>query len=218
MLASGVLLLWISRYTSLDLLLSDWMYDAAQQDFPWRTSWFATVLMHVWMKYLLTGIGAAMLAVLAVAYACGWPDAAMRRRLAVVVACWVAIPLTVTLLKSSSMHHCPWDLQRYGGYAPYLRLFDRLPPGIKAGHCFPAGHASAGLWLAALAVFWLPGRPRMAALVFVIGLVPGLLLGWTQQMRGAHFLTHTLWSVWIASLIILVFARFLPGRQTGAPP
>jgi membrane-associated PAP2 superfamily phosphatase len=127
----------------------------------------------------------------------------------VVAASAITVPLAVSLLKSQSIHHCPWDLQRYGGFALYLRLFDKLPAGAVAGHCFPAGHASSGLWLAAFAVFWLPERPRMAAIVFALGLVPGLLMGWMQQMRGAHFLSHTLWSAWIATLVFVLTARFL---------
>jgi membrane-associated PAP2 superfamily phosphatase len=28
-------------------------------------------------------------------------------------------------------------------------------------------------------------------------------------MRGAHFMTHTLWSMWVAGLIIAILARLL---------
>lgn len=100
-------------------------------------------------------------------------------------------------------------MQRYGGTLPYLKIFDALPPGIRPGHCFPAGHASVALWLPSLAIWWLPGRRKTAATVFALGLLPGLLLGWVQQMRGAHFLSHTLWSVWIACLLIACIARAL---------
>ena len=31
----------------------------------------------------------------------------------------------------------------------------------------------------------------------------GAASGWLQQMRGAHFLTHTLWSMWISCAIVL---------------
>jgi membrane-associated PAP2 superfamily phosphatase len=41
----------------------------------------------------------------------------------------------------------------------------------------------------------------------MLGLGFGFLLGWVQQMRGAHFLFHTLWSMWISSLIILVMLQ-----------
>lgn len=64
------------------------------------------------------------------------------------------------------------------------------------------GHASSALWLLGLAVFWLPRRPRMAAAVGGAMLLFGLAVGWMQQLRGAHFLTHTLWSMWVAVFIV----------------
>ncbi|HWW69256.1 MAG TPA: hypothetical protein VN089_04910, partial [Duganella sp.] len=58
------------------------------------------------------------------------------------------------------------------------------------------------LWLLAVAVFWLPHKPRKAAAAGAAMLVFGFTVGWIQQLRGAHFLTHTLWSIWIAVLIV----------------
>ncbi|HZW13228.1 MAG TPA: phosphatase PAP2 family protein, partial [Noviherbaspirillum sp.] len=111
--------------------------------------------------------------------------------------------------KAGSIHHCPWSLSRYGGFAPYLRIFDNLPIGASAGHCFPAGHASSALWLPSIATFWLPEQPRKARVAFAATLLPGFALGLAQQARGAHFLTHTLWSVWIAVLVVVVLARLV---------
>jgi len=69
------------------------------------------------------------------------------------------------------------------------------------------------MWLAALAVLWLPHSPRKALLAYAGGASVGLLLGWVQQMRGQHFLTHTLWTAWLTSAVLVallaVFARHL---------
>lgn len=207
----AVIIGYISRYTHIDLRLADGMYSAVSHRFPWKDNWFASVFMHYWVKVFLIVLGMFLLGLLVANRfrSFRWLSKSDRKRLAVIVLSFFTIPAVISAMKSQSMHHCPWDLQRYGGYAPYLRLFDSLPEGIKAGHCFPAGHASSGLWLAAFTVFWLPRRPRMALLVFAIGLTPGLVLGWVQQMRGAHLLTHTLWSAWIASLIIVLLARLI---------
>lgn len=67
-----------------------------------------------------------------------------------------------------------------------------------------------GLVLAALVIFWL-GRCtdidlRLAA---TLALGFGFLVGWMQQMRGAHFLTHTLWSMWIACAIAFALTLLL---------
>ena len=73
---------------------------------------------------------------------------------------------------------------------------------MTPGHCFPAGHASSVLWMISFGAFWLPRHPRRAAAVAGALLVFGVGVGWVQQLRGAHFVTHTLWSVWLACAIV----------------
>ena len=63
--------------------------------------------------------------------------------------------------------------------------------------------------LSALAAFWLPHAPARARNVFLFALLAGFTLGWVQQMRGQHFLSHTLWTAWLSSaLIVALFALF----------
>ncbi len=208
---AAIFLFWLSLCTDVDIRLADWMFDFSKREFMWQHSWFAAVFMHESMRIALTAFGLALLALLAVdrtILPCFLANDT-RRGLHVVVASFVLVPLVISVLKSASSHACPWDLERYGGTAPYLRLFESLPVHAGAGHCFPAGHASSGLWLAAFAVFWLPRSTMRAAAGFALGLIPGAILGWVQQMRGAHFLTHTLWSMWYAGLVIAVLARLL---------
>jgi membrane-associated PAP2 superfamily phosphatase len=192
------------------------MYDFSKHEFTWKHNWFAAVFMHQSMKVALIAFGLALLALLVADYTIlsGFLANDTRRGLRVAVASFIMVPLVTSALKSTSIHACPWDLERYGGTSPYLRLFESLPEHVAAGHCFPAGHASSGLWLAAFAVFWLPRRPMLAAASFVLGLMPGAILGWVQQMRGAHFLSHTLWSMWWAGLVIVVLARLLYSSAT----
>ena len=129
-------------------------------------------------------------------------------RLRIVALSAVLVPLVTSLLKSRSIAHCPWDLARYGGAEPYVRIFEALPLGASAGHCLPAGHASSALWLVSVLVFWLPGAPRKAMLAAVFSLAAGFAVGWMQQLRGAHFLTHTLWSMWIACAIVFALVLY----------
>nr|WP_267875196.1 phosphatase PAP2 family protein [Massilia sp. Leaf139] len=120
----------------------------------------------------------------------------------------------MSLLKQASDAHCPWDLAHYGGTEPYVRLFEALPPGVLPSHCLPAGHASSALWLVSLVTLSLPGPAGRSSLIWGLALAPGLVLGWMQQMRGAHFLTHTLWSAWIACAIVLALVTLLQARDT----
>ncbi len=105
--------------------------------------------------------------------------------------------LSVTLIKGLSQTSCPWDLQAFGGPAPYVSHWNLWVSDGGGGHCFPAGHASTGFAFMA-AYFGLrqnntPGA--MKWLVLAIGV--GFVLGISQQMRGAHFMSHTLWTAWL---------------------
>ena len=100
--------------------------------------------------------------------------------------------------------HCPWDVIDFGGYSPYFDLLSAVPAGVRAGRCFPARSSprAPGCWRSrccgirsASCAAWLVG---IAALALRFG------LGWVQQMRGAHFLSHTLWSLWISWAVVLL--------------
>lgn len=83
------------------------------------------------------------------------------------------------------------------------RAFDPLPMIFPWRDAWLADDFTS-LWLIACAVFWLPHNPRTAAGVAAAGMAVGIAMGWMQQLRGAHFLTHTLWSVWVAVLVVSV--------------
>jgi membrane-associated PAP2 superfamily phosphatase len=211
LLGIAVLITVIGQYTDLDLILADLYFDQNKKVFPWNTTWFARDFMHGWVKNVLRWVGFAILALtfLDLLRPLEKLSALRRTQLRVLAIASLAEPFIVSFLKERSNMHCPWDVDRFGGSNPFLRLLDWIPDGWHAGHCFPAGHASTAMWLCALAVFWLPHSPRKAALAFVGGSGLGFVLGWVQQMRGQHFLTHTLWTTWIsAALLLLLIALF----------
>lgn len=190
-------------FTDVDLRLADAAYDFRLGQFPWRHAWLAEVFSHIVLKQALVGSGAVfILAALWDGFRPRPWAPVLRLQLRVVAACAVVIPAIIATLKQVSSSHCPWDLERYGGSAPYVRLLDAMPAAIAPGHCMPAGHASSALWLIAVAAFFLPARPKTAAAVFGVMLSFAIAVGWLQQMRGAHFLSHTLWSVWIACAVL----------------
>lgn len=213
LLAGAPLILWLGRATDIDLMLADAVYDTATATFPWRHAWLADTFSHVILKGVLTLAAASC--ILAAAVDAVRPHAGRtaleRLRLRVVAGSALLVPGVISILKQASVAHCPWDLARYGGSAPYLRLFDALPPGAAAGHCLPAGHASSALWLVSLCALWLPARPGRARQVGLAALLSGGMVGWMQQVRGAHFLTHTLWSLWLACAVVLVIVLVLQG-------
>jgi membrane-associated PAP2 superfamily phosphatase len=214
---------WLGQFTDIDLALADWLFDAGARSFAWRDAWLADTFNHQILKLLFTlaALGFIGLAGFDLVRPSARRSALDRLRLRVVALSAVLVPLAISLLKQVSVSHCPWDLARYGGQEPYLRLFDALPAGVMPGHCMPAGHASSALWLVALAVYWLPAPARHARMIAFMALSVGAASGWLQQMRGAHFLTHTLWSMWIGCAIVLgvivVLQRHAGSASRAAP-
>jgi membrane-associated PAP2 superfamily phosphatase len=214
-LGAGAMAIILLGMTDADMLLARAMAGNGPIPFPLRHHWFAETLAHGYLKNVMIALGAcAVLPALADLWRrqVGW-SARFRLRLRLLALAAVLVPLEVALLKQASSSHCPWDLIQFGGTETYVRLFEPAVTGAQAGHCMPAGHASAGLWLVALAVFWLPERPRRAAAVAVAALGVGLAMGVIQQLRGAHFLSHTLWSMWIACATVTVLWHLMYREQ-----
>lgn len=207
----GLLVLLTLRFDAIDIAVADYYFDAQRQLFPWKSSWFAKTLMHGYIKDVLQLAGVLLCAAVLTDWVKPWLNAPLLRlRLRFIALSAVLISGITTLLKQRSVLHCPWDIDRYGGAFQHLSFFDAIPAHYAAGHCFPAGHATTGLWLAACCVFWLPQQPKIAWRVFLAGLSVGIALGWVQQMRGAHFLSHTLMTVWIACCILLCLFMLAP--------
>ncbi|WP_179570759.1 MULTISPECIES: phosphatase PAP2 family protein [unclassified Xanthomonas] len=118
----------------------------------------------------------------------------------------------VSLLKSLTHMDCPWDLSRYGGRLPYIGLFEARPAGMPHAACFPAGHSSAGYAWVALYFVALALKPAWRWPALAVGLGAGLLFGFGQQLRGAHFLSHDLWTLSLSWCVALGLYRVLLWR------
>lgn len=209
----AVILLFGFESTSLDRQLSDVFFDPGLPGFPLRHDWFLETVVHRWARYLLVGF-ALMLAAMAVA---GFWLPSVRRQSRVL---WFLIlamglgPAAVGMLKQVTNKHCPYDLAVYGGEAPHVRLWERAPPGGRAGECFPGGHASGGFGLMAFYFIWYRRRPRRARAALAIGFTFGFALGWGRVMQGAHFLSHNLWAALVCwSVAVLLYRLLLHGRS-----
>lgn len=140
--------------------------------------------------------------------------APLRRPLLYLLAATALSTLLVAWTKSWSNMDCPWDLARYGGTRPYIGLFALRPTGMERGACFPAGHAGAGYAWLALYFFLLAVKPNLRWLGTGIGVGAGLLFGISQQLRGAHFLSHDMATAAIcwSSAMVLHAAFWRPAR------
>lgn len=204
LMMTSAVLVYTEHYSDIDLMLADYMFDPSARQFPWRHAWLTEKFGHGMLRKLF--IALSMIPILLCVFDTIRPISSwsswFRIRMRTVALSAVAVPLSVSTLKYFSDSHCPWNIDRYSGSAPYVRLLEALPEGVVPGHCFPAGHATSALWLISVATFWWPHRPRTAVAVGLAATATGFGVGWMQQMRGAHFLSHTLWSIWITCAII----------------
>lgn len=138
-----------------------------------------------------------------------------RDRAWMVTSIWLSLLLVVSI-KGMSQTSCPWELDVFGGAALHVSHWAWGVTDGGGGHCFPAGHASTGFAFLA-GGFWLrPVSPRHARHWFLAVMGTGLLLGLTQQLRGAHFLSHTLWTAWLCWAVGFLVHRWA-SRSPTAP-
>lgn len=194
-LAAGLLVLAAWEWSGWDLALSAWAGGAA--GFPLRE--------HVLLRDLLHDGGRALALVVLVLLVVDaiHPLVAgpTRRERWIGVALVLVAAIAVPALKRLSATSCPWDLAVFGGTLPYvphwrLGVIDGGP-----GHCFPSGHAVSAFAFLGVAFAWQRARPGLARAWQVGVVVFGVLFGAAQLLRGAHHLSHALWSAWLCGAI-----------------
>jgi len=208
----GLVLLWDA--SGLDLPLARLAGGAA--GFPWRDHWLLATVLHQGAR--LAAFAAAGWLLLGFWRPVGplkWLPSGARLQ-------WLASLLLTVLLvnwfKHTSHTSCPWDLVPFGGAVGYVPHWPWLMGDGGAGHCFPAGHASAGFGFIG-GYFALRGHSTRAARACLwLAAGAGLVLGATQQLRGAHFMSHTLWTAWLSwASAVAVQAWAAAGRRVVAP-
>lgn len=194
---TGFFLAWLSRDGAIDFAVSRFFFDPVAGAFPFKDAPLFASGGHTGLKWLVLSVW-----LFAAAAA-----ASMRQWRSPLVFFCLTVALTtlmVALLKMTSAHSCPWDLREFGGAVDWFPLFDWPAFPAGPGHCWPGGHAAGGFSLIA-GYFALRGNHRIAAriaLVAALGL--GALMSFAQIARGAHFLSHNLWSFWIAWFCSLI--------------
>lgn len=197
----------------LDLAAARWF--GGPEGFPLREHWALAGLMHQ------GGRIASWCLVLWLTLSIWWPMGVMKRidaqhRLQLTLSSLLAV-LLVSGLKSFSTTSCPWDLAEFGRTARYISHWAWLAgPDGGGGRCFPAGHASAGFAFLGGYFAFRQDAPGVARAWLLASLAAGLVLGIGQQVRGAHFMSHTLWSActcWAAAVAVEALAVHLRLRR-----
>jgi membrane-associated PAP2 superfamily phosphatase len=211
-LVLGAVLLLCWDNLGWDRDVSRWFGDAG--GFVWRDAWVTSSLLHQGGRVLAWCVVALLilhcwrpLQLISVAQS-------QRQRLFMLVAVLLCITF-VPALKHFSSTSCPWDLQEFGGAAAYVSHWDALLHGMRdagPGRCFPSGHAVAAFGFIPVYFALRRDAPQRARYVLWTIVLMGLVFGAAQLMRGAHYVSHTLWSAWLCWLLAVCLDRTLFSR------
>jgi membrane-associated PAP2 superfamily phosphatase len=191
--------------THADVWLSGHFFDFHTKLWPYKDHWLIQKLFHKGGRLFYF----ASLGLILGMYLWTFRQETLLRKhrleFAYLLLACIAGPLIILNLKNHTHIYCPWDLQIFSSTRPYIRWLDSVPNGQPVGHCFPAAHAGSGFAFVSLYFFFKQSCRRWRYLGLGIGLSLGMLFGITQQMRGAHFLSHDVMALlicWFAALLL----------------
>lgn len=203
----------ISEYSAFDLWLGSHFYDPATGSWPYKSLFITSSVLHTGGRNVV--VLCAIFNILAIiASFFNNALAPYRKHLVFMIVAAAVGPSIISYLKGATHIYIPWELIHFGGDKPYIRIFDPVPPGAEVGLGFPGGHSSAGFAyistyfaLAAMGIRHRYFKYRYYGIIIPVLL--GMLFSITQQIRGAHFLSHDLFSFaicWSAAFLLsLVF-------------
>ena len=192
-------------YTNLDEIVQDYLYNFNTHNWildrdmqPYK------FIFYDGIKKLLIAIGVLFLFAFFMK-----KFKEYKKGILIVVLSAIIIPVFIGFLKRETNMPCPKNVVRYGGVYPKTKVWEHYPKGFHKPRikCWPAGHASGGFAL--MSLFFLFKRKRNK----IIGLLVGISIGWAmgiyKMMIGDHFLSHTILTMLIAWLIILINAKLV---------
>ncbi len=175
-----------------DLPITRWFANGS--GFALKEHWLFTHVLHDGAKWCAWVVGGLLVVNVwrPFAFARGCSGRVRIWWLATTLACVLLIPL----LKQASLTSCPWSLAEFGGTARYVSHWALFQADGGPGGCFLAGHATTGFCFLAGYVALRDSAPVAARRWLIATLAFGALLGAAQVVRGAHFVSHSMWTAW----------------------
>ena len=131
-----------------------------------------------------------------------------KKGLIIVLLSAIFVPFMIGSLKAISNTPCPCNIVYFNGTYPDIKVFDSYPKDFiqtSKAKCWPAGHASGGFAL--MALFFLFKNPINQKLALGAALIVGWSMGTYKMLLGDHFLSHTIITMLMAWLIILLIVK-----------
>ena len=131
-----------------------------------------------------------------------------KKGLLIVMLSIIFVPSITVGMKKNTHMPCPKHLIQYGGNYPHTAVWEKYNDSystLKPQHCWPAGHASGGFAL--LSLFFLFRKKKYKILALTLALISGWSMGIYKMLIGDHFFSHTLLTMLLAWLIILIIVK-----------
>ena len=201
-----VLVTLMESYTDWDMAAQRLWSDSATHE------WMVSNALHTrltWFFYdgpkiLLVALGIACIAGVFGGARWNLPPECRRGCLLLLLSLSL-VPMLLGGAKQFTNVYCPKQIEAFGGEYVHQGVLECRNPaneGRSPGRCFPAGPASGGFALMMLFFCFRSRRARWAGLG--AGRAAGWCMGFYQMLRGQHFLSHTLFTMIGAWMIILL--------------
>lgn len=200
----------IFQITDLDIFFQNLFFDFNTSTWIWnKDESISKFILYDGIKGLLIGIAFLTLMFLLIfrkkTFLNGY-----KKGLFLFVLASIIIPTVVGTLKATTNTPCPKNIEHFGGNYPDIKVFDSYPKDFvqeKKIKCWPAGHASGGFTL--LSLFFLFKKRKNQYLALTGALIIGWAMGTYKMLIGDHFLSHTIITMLIAWLIVLLLKQLL---------
>ena len=137
-----------------------------------------------------------------------------KKGLTIVLLSAILVPSIIGFFKDITNTPCPCNIVYFNGTYPDKKVFDSYPKDFiqkSKVKCWPAGHASGGFAL--MALFFLFKTPKNQKKALFVALIIGWSMGTYKMLLGDHFFSHTIITMLMAWLIILIIVKFIQTKQ-----
>ena len=202
------------EYSNVDVWVENLFYNSATH--TWiidRDNKILKVIFYTGIKKLLIAIAVMMLFALMV-FRNSKIIKEYKKGLAIVVLSAIFVPVVVGGLKAVTNTPCPKNTDIYGGSYPEVKVLDSYPKNFHQKgkiKCWPAGHASGGFALLSLFFLFKSGKNKKRAIV--LAMLVGWSMGLYKMMIGDHYLSHTIVTMLLAWLIVIIIAKTLKSND-----
>lgn len=195
------LLMIVFHSTSLDARLAS-MFFASDSKWPYRDNELLEIVFHKGGVKLV--VLTLVIVLGATCYTYLYRKKKLHSYLKFVLISSLSTILLVFIFKRFSTFPCPWNSTTFGGSVEKVSFLHVFSNTHSRQQCFPAGHSSGGYAFLSLYYGYCFIYGKRKLLLLAPGILIGLIFGVTQQIRGAHFLSHD-----FATIIVSIFSSWM---------